>query len=395
MAIFPGIRELKESIGATPVEAPEIPDTYEHHPGDDHRFMARALKLAEKGLFTTQPNPRVGCVITRNGVIVGEGWHRFAGEPHAEIHALRQAGRLARDGTLYVNLEPCCHHGRTPPCTEAIIKAGIVRVVCAMEDPNPLVNRAGISALQNAGIDVDMGINHEHALRLNRGFVSRTTRGIPWVTLKIASSLDGKTALASGESQWITAEAARHDAHRLRASSAAILTGIGTVLRDDPRMTARLDGVQRQPLRVILDSRLSTPVDAAILSEPGDVLILTDPECVGDADLYPQKNVEVFGCRMQGGGVDLGAVLDELGRREINEVMLEAGSRLSGTMLAQGLVDEVVVYMAPDLLGADARGMFLIPGIETMAEKQTLSFREIRMIGRDVRLTLDVQHRQD
>ena len=390
MAIFPGIRELKESIGSTTVGLPDIPESYEAMPGDDHRFMARALRLAEQGIATSHPNPRVGCVITRNGVVVGEGWHRFAGEPHAEVNALREAGRLAQDGTLYVNLEPCCHHGRTPPCTDAIIRAGISRVVCAMEDPNPLVNRAGISALQHAGIAVDVGVAHDRALHLNRGFVRRVTRGIPWVTLKIAVSLDGKTALASGESQWITSEAARQDAHRVRSASAAIVTGIGTVLRDNPRMTARLPDVERQPLRVILDSRLSTPVDAAILQEPGNVLILTNPECVSDADLYSQKNVEIMGCAMRGGSVDLRSVLEELGRREINDVMLEAGARLSGSMLAQGLVDDLVVYMAPDLLGDGARGMFGIPGIDSMPDKHRLSFRDLRRIGRDLRIVLDV-----
>lgn len=391
MAIFPGIRELRESIGAQPENRREIPETYDQPAGDDHRFMARALELAAKGTCTTQPNPRVGCVITRNGVVVGEGWHRFAGEPHAEVGALRQAGRHAHGGTLYVNLEPCGFHGRTPPCTDAIIKAGIRRVVCAMEDPNPRVSRAGISALRQAGICVEVGPNREHALRLNRGFVRRMTLGVPWVTLKIAVSLDGKTAMASGESQWITSEAARRDAHRLRAASAAVVTGIGTVLRDNPRMTARLPGIRRQPLRVILDSRLSTSVDAAILAEPGNVLIMTDPAIVADAGLYPQKNVEVVGCTMQGGSVDPRAALSELGRREINEVMLEAGSRLSGAMLARGLVDELVVYMAPDLLGGEAHDMFLIPGLENLGDRRRLSFRDIRMVGRDLRLTLDIE----
>jgi diaminohydroxyphosphoribosylaminopyrimidine deaminase/5-amino-6-(5-phosphoribosylamino)uracil reductase len=263
-----------------------------------------------------------------------------------------------------------------------------------MEDPNPLVNRAGISVLQHAGINVELGVARDQALYLNRGFVSRVTRGIPWVTLKIAVSLDGKTALASGESQWITSEEARRDAHRVRSASSAIVTGVGTVLRDNPRMTARMPGVERQPLRVILDSRLSTPVDAAILDEPGNVLILTSPESVVDADLYPQTNVEIMGCAMQGSSVDLQAVLEELGRRGINDLMLEAGARLSGSMLAQGLVDDLVVYMAPDLLGDAARGMFGIPGIESMQDKQKLRFRDLRQIGRDMRLVLDVVREQ-
>ncbi|MGI9316293.1 MAG: bifunctional diaminohydroxyphosphoribosylaminopyrimidine deaminase/5-amino-6-(5-phosphoribosylamino)uracil reductase RibD, partial [bacterium] len=316
MAIFPGIKELKESIVSQPAPQIEIPDQYDHHPGDDHKFMARALKLAEKGVNTTHPNPRVGCVITRNGVLVGEGFHGFAGESHAEVNALKDAGRYASGGTMYVNLEPCCHHGRTPPCTDAIIKAGISRVVIAMNDPNPLVNRAGISALQKAGIFVESGINHERALWLNRGFVRRITLGVPWVTLKIAISLDGKTAMESGESQWITSEPARQDAHRVRAENSAILTGIGTVLRDNPRMTARLPEVERQPLRVILDSRLSTPPNAAILEPPGEVLIVTSPSETADSGLFSQKNVEVIGCSMTGGSIDLKQVMLELGSRE-------------------------------------------------------------------------------
>lgn len=391
MAIFPGIKELKESIGAQSVREIDIPEDYVIHPGDDHRFMARALKLAEHGIFTTHPNPRVGCVITKNGVVVGEGYHRFAGEAHAEVIALKQAGKYAKGGTLYVNLEPCCHHGRTAPCTDAIIKAGINRVVIAMEDPNPLVNRAGISALQKANISVETGINHDRAMRLNRGFIRRIVDKKPWVTLKIAISLDGKTAMKSGESQWITSEPARLDAHRLRAASSAILTGIGTVLRDDPAMTARIPEVERQPLRVILDSRLSTPVDAQILNAQGKVLIITAPSTLNDSPLYPQKNVEVIGVPMKGGSIDIQEVLLELGRREINELMLEAGSRLSGAMLEQGLVDELVVYMAPDLLGSDARGMFRIPGIEEMSDKHILEFSDIRTVGRDIRLSLRIK----
>ncbi len=353
--------------------------------------MSRALELAAAGRFTTHPNPRVGCVITRKGDVVGEGWHQAPGQPHAEINALRQAGQLARGGTLYVNLEPCCFQGRTPPCTDAIIKAGISRVVCAMEDPNPRVNGTGLSILQHAGIVVQVGPHSSQALRLNRGFVSRLTRGVPWVILKMAASLDGKSAMANGDSQWITQSTARQDAHQLRASSAAVLTGIGTILRDNPRMSARLTGITRQPLRVILDSRLTTPPDAAILSEPGEVLIMTSPEVVHQANRYVRENVEVIGCTMQGNHVDLRSVLFELGKREINELMLEAGPRLCGAMLAEGWVNEMVVYMAPDLLGANAQSMFQIPGLESLEDKVRLSFRDIRRLGRDVRLQLDVE----
>lgn len=391
MALFPGIRELKESISSAGESDVEIPETYDPSPGDDHRFMAMALKLAEKGVNTTHPNPRVGCVITRNGVVVGEGYHRVAGEPHAEVHALKQAGKNARGGALYVNLEPCCHQGRTPPCTDAIIKAGIARVVIAMEDPNPLVHRLGIRALREAGIDVETGINQERAQWLNRGFSQRVTTGRPWVTLKLATSLDGKTAMQNGESQWITSEAARHNAHHMRAKSSAILTGIGTVLRDNPRMTARITGAEQQPLRVILDSRLSTPVDAAILEAPGNVLIITSPEHLADADMLQRKNVEVISCPLKGGAIDLTRMLNELGKREINFLMLEAGSRLCGGMLEQGLVNEVVVYMAPDILGSDARGMFRIAGLESIEDKLKLEFRDVRQVGRDMRLTMTVQ----
>jgi len=391
MAIFSGIRELKETISSHSSRELVIPDEYTVHPGDDHRFMARALKLADKGVFTTHPNPRVGCVITKNGVVVGEGYHKFAGQAHAEIHALKQAGKYARGSTLYVNLEPCCHHGRTPPCTDAIIKSGVSRVVIAMEDPNPLVNRAGISVLKKAGIIVETGINHDRAMRLNRGFIKRIIEGKPWVTLKIAVSLDGKTALQSGDSQWITSEPARLDAHRLRAASSAILTGVGTVLRDDPEMTARVPEVERQPLRVILDSRLSTPANAKILNAKGAALIMTAPNMLSDAEIYPQKNVEVIGVPMKGSAIDINEVLLELGRREVNDLMLEAGSRLSGALLEQSMVDEVVVYMAPDLLGSDARGMFRIPGIEEMHDKHLLEFTDIRKVGRDIRLNLQTR----
>ncbi len=390
MAAFPGIHEWAETMISPLSPQPGISSFSEGQAGEDHQFMGRALRLAQNGCFTSHPNPRVGCVITKDGMVVGEGWHQFAGEAHAEVHALRQAGKRAQGGTLYVNLEPCSIHGRTPPCTDAIIQSGIRRVVCAMADPNPRVNGTGISALRQAGILVQTGPNHQQALRLNRGFVRRMTQGIPWVTLKVAASLDGMSAMKNGESQWITGQDARRDAHRLRASSAAIITGIGTVLRDNPRMTVRIQGLKSQPLRVIMDSRLSTPLDAAILSGPGRVLILTAPEMIQDASSYPHENVEVHACPMQGDSMDLQEALRELGRREINEVMLEAGPRLGGAMLAQELVDELVIYMAPDLLGCHAKSMFQIPGLESLTDRLRLTFQDIRRIGRDVRLILAV-----
>ena len=377
--------------GRPPASAPRRDDA-PHQPGlgDDERFMARALALAANGINTTHPNPRVGCVVVAGGAVVGEGWHRNAGGEHAEIIALKQAGKSAKGATLYLTLEPCSHHGRTPPCVDAVIKAGIRRAVIAMEDPNPVVNRAGISALQRAGIDLIEGVGKRPAQRLNRGFCKRMTAGRPWVTLKMAVSLDGKTAMASGESQWITSEAARRDAHKLRASSSAILTGVGTVLRDDPKMTARLEQVERHPLRVILDSNLSTPAQARILRPPGNTLIITTAGNDKDAELLSGDGVEVVACREQAGQIDLRQVMTELAEREINELMLEAGPRLSGNMLKQRLVDQVIIYMAPDLLGHDARGMFNIPGLESIADKHRLAFRDVRMVGRDLRLSLDI-----
>ncbi len=368
--------------------------------GDDERFMAQALALAARGVNTTHPNPRVGCVVVHNGVVVGEGWHRFAGEAHAEIIALARAAKRAKGAIMYSTLEPCCHHGRTPPCVQAVRKAGIRRAVIAMQDPNPQVNGAGIAALERAGIAVTLGVGKPAAHALNRGFYQRMVHGKPWVTLKMAVSLDGKTALASGESQWITSAAARRDAHQLRAASSAILTGVGTVLRDDPKMTVRLGLASasaseldaRQPLRVILDSHLSTPAHAKILHQPGNALIITAVKNDAEAALFGggSNAVEVLACRAQRGQLDLQQVLAELAKREVNELLVEAGARLSGSMLEQQLVDQVIIYLAPDLLGDEARGMFNIAGLETLADRRRLTFREVRRVGRDLRLSLDV-----
>ena len=374
-----------------------------HAPGQDERFMARALALAAKGINTTHPNPRVGCVVVNDGAVVGEGWHRLAGQDHAEIIALKRAAKRAKGATLYLTLEPCTHHGRTPPCVTALIKAGIRRAVIAMQDPDPRVNGGGMEALQKAGVEVTLGVGKHAAQQLNRGFCQRILHARPWVTLKMAVSLDGKTALANGMSQWITSEAARRDAHRLRAASSAILTGVGTVLRDDPQMTARpnddmgdtgdMGGIERQPLRVILDSHLSTPRQAKILQPPGKTLIITTSN-EPDAEWLSGDAVEVIPCRpstsVNADGIDLQQVMTELAEREINEVMLEAGPRLSGNMLKARLVDQVVIYMAPNLLGNDARGMFDIPGLERMADKHRLAFRDVRMVGADLRLCLDI-----
>jgi len=357
-------------------------------PGEDDRYMARALQLAVKGVNTSHPNPAVGCVIVNDGKVVGEGWHQNAGGPHAEIMALKSAGSAARGATMYVTLEPCCHQGKTPPCTRAVIKSGIARVVTALEDPNPLVNRAGISALQQAGIDVLCGVGQNQAKQINRGFLKRVTTGIPWVTLKIATSLDGKTAMDSGESQWITGSAARRDAHRLRASSSAILTGVGTVLRDDPSMTARSEGVQRQPHRIILDTNLSTPVEANIFNGDGKVVLLTTVTDEESIPPYDPRKTEVISFEEVRGRIDLYQVVKILGEKEYNSILLEAGSRLSGSMLRAGLVDEIVVYMSPDLLGSDARDMFSIGGMQFLSDRIAFEFESVIAVGRDMKVTL-------
>ena len=366
---------------------------YDH--GYDEGYMARALQLARKGVTTCHPNPAVGCVIVNNGEVVGEGWHDFAGRAHAEINALKQAGKSSAGATMYVTLEPCSHHGKTPPCVKSIIKFRISRAVIATEDPNPRVNGAGIAALRRAGVAVTTGIGEHQSRQLNRGFIKRITTGIPWVTLKIATSMDGKTAMANGESQWITSPPARQDAQKLRAAASGILTGIGTVLRDDPNMNVRLDGVevQRQPLRIILDTNLSTPANAKILGGDGaggKVLIITANSADSAAEIFSDDAAEIIHCRTAGGKIDLHEVMLELGQREMNTILLEAGARLSGSMFEQGLVDEIVVYMAPDLLGGDARDMFTIPRLEQLADKLQLEYQDITRVGRDLRLTLSV-----
>ena len=355
---------------------------------DDHRFMGRALELARRGLYTCDPNPRVGCVIVRDGEIVGEGWHEAAGGPHAEIVALEQAGsEHARGATVYVTLEPCCHHGRTPPCTAALVAAGVARVVAAMEDPNPRVAGQGLAALREAGIAVESGVAAEAAARLNPGFIKRMRKGRPFVRAKLAMSLDGRTALASGESKWITSAQARADVHRLRARSSAVMTGVGTVLADDPALTARVEGAVRQPLRVVVDTHLSMPETAALLRQPGETVVFTCRGPGGHHDRLAAAGAEVVTVPARGDRVDLEAVLDELARREVNEVLLEMGATLAGAMLRRGLVDELVIYMAPVLLGDTARPLFRLPGIERMDQRLALEIEEIRAVGPDWRIT--------
>jgi diaminohydroxyphosphoribosylaminopyrimidine deaminase / 5-amino-6-(5-phosphoribosylamino)uracil reductase len=364
----------------------------------DHAHMARALQLARLGRYTTDPNPRVGCVLVRDGSVVGEGFHRRAGEPHAERMAIADAGGSARGATAYVTLEPCCHHGRTPPCTEGLLQAGVVRVVAAMIDPNPLVGGKGLAQLREAGVEVASGLLEDQARALNPGFVKRMAEGVPYVRLKLAMSLDGRTAMASGESQWITGEAARRDVQRLRAGSSAIVTGIGTVLADDPSMNVRLvaddlPGVQSdefvlQPLRVVLDTRARMPADARMLSLPGITLV-----CVGESADEPalqalrSAGAEVLRLPQDGRGLQWPPLLQALAQRGVNEVLLECGATLAGSGLQAGVVDELIVYQAPHLMGDAARGLVKLPGIERMAERIQLRLLQVRQIGDDLRLT--------
>ncbi len=352
---------------------------------DDYRWMARALVLAERGLFTTTPNPRVGCVIVRDERIIGEGWHVRAGEPHAEVHALAMAGAAARGATAYVTLEPCSHHGRTPPCAEALVKAGVARVVAAMQDPNPLVAGRGLARLQEAGIEVLSGVQEAGARELNIGFVSRMTRGRPWLRLKAAATLDGKTALDNGVSQWITGDDARRDAHRWRARSCAVLTGIGTVRDDDPQLNVRAIPTDRQPLRVVVDARLETPLNAKVL-DGGKVLIAGATDNPERIAALLRRGADVLMLPNDGGKVDLPALLAELGRRGINEVLAESGFKLNGSLLREGCVDELILYLAPSLVGDAARGLFNLPPLTSLADKRQLAFHDVRQVGRDLRI---------
>jgi diaminohydroxyphosphoribosylaminopyrimidine deaminase / 5-amino-6-(5-phosphoribosylamino)uracil reductase len=377
----------------------------------DHGHMAQALRLAERGLYTTQPNPRVGCVIASGEHVVGQGWHRRAGEPHAEVFALREAGERARGATAYVTLEPCAHWGRTPPCADALIAAGVARVVIAAEDPFPQVDGHGIAKLREAGIDVQTGLMRDAAREINIGFFSRIERGRPWVRVKLAMSLDGRTALANGESKWITGEAARADVQRWRARSSAILTGSGTVLADNPRLTVRLagdfpllgeqgKGTTRDapshetskpaafipPLRVILDRHLSTPASSHVLDGHAPTLLL-HAASVKSAD-HRFDNVELAAVAEQGDALDLQAVLTLLAERYCNEVHVEAGPTLCGALFAAGLADELLLYIAPVMLGDSARPLMHLPPLGDMAARLSLHIVEQRQVGSDWRLRL-------
>ncbi len=354
----------------------------------DTEYMQRALRLAERGLYTTDPNPRVGCVIVKDDKVIAEGWHRRAGEPHAEILALQQAGDEAAGATVYVSLEPCSHHGKTPPCADALVRAGVSRVVAAMQDPNPEVAGNGFEQLRKQGIAVESGLLEQAARSVNPGFIKRMQSGRPFVRIKMAMSLDGRTAMASGESQWISGEAARADVQRLRARSSVILTGVDTVIYDDPSLNVRLSAQQlgiegdvRQPHRVVLDSQLRFPPGAKMLTLQGTTTVLTTKQETADLAC------EVVSLDEAGGRVDLAAVMNWLSALQANEVHVEAGASLCGALLQSKLVDEIVVYMAPHIMGSNARGMFNIPGLETMADRIRLDIIDVRQFGKDMRIT--------
>jgi diaminohydroxyphosphoribosylaminopyrimidine deaminase/5-amino-6-(5-phosphoribosylamino)uracil reductase len=356
----------------------------------DHAFMARALQLARRGLNTTTPNPRVGCVVVRAGEVVGEGWHERAGEPHAEVHALRAAGARAAGATAYVSLEPCSHHGRTPPCAEALVAAGLVRVVAATRDPNPQVAGAGLARLRAAGIETACGLLEAQAREVNVGFVSRLERGRPWVRVKTAASLDGRTALANGVSQWITGPLARRDGHRWRARACAVMAGIGTLQADDPRLNVREVETSRQPMRIVVDRSLDMSPNARVL-EGGNVLVFCARETPVKAARLRAAGAEVVELADAGGKVDLAAMMRELGRRELNEVHVESGNRLNGALMRAGVVDELLIYLAPQLLGDVARGMFDLGALTSLGQRVDLQIGDLRRIGPDLRLIARVR----
>lgn len=350
--------------------------------------MARALRLAKRGRYSAHPNPMVGCVLAKGADIVGEGWHEMAGEPHAEINALRDAGENAQGATAYVSLEPCAHEGRTPPCIFALTGAGVSRVVIAMQDPYTEVAGKGIAALREAGVEVNVGLMQASAEDLNRGFLSRVTRGRPFVQLKLACSLDGAIAMASGESQWITGAAARADVQRLRASSGAILTGIGTVLADDPSLNVRapeIDTRGLQPLRVVLDGSLRMARSANMLALPGDTIVCHCSDADGSELRDAGATIESFSGT--NGRVDVAAVLEYLGDREVNDVLVEAGPTLAGHLLQNKHVDELVIYQAPHIMGSETRRLVETPGWQSLADRQELEITDVRQVGADTRVT--------
>lgn len=373
----------------------------------DTQYMALALQLAEKGLYTTQPNPRVGCVLVKDGRIIGQGWHEQAGAEHAEINALRDAAGgnadisgVAKGATAYVTLEPCSHHGKTPPCCEALMAAGVAKVVAAMEDPNPLVSGKGLALLKQNGVTTKCGLLEAEARALNPGFISRMTTKRPFVRCKMAISLDGRTAMASGESKWITGPAARADVQRWRARSDAIVIGVDTVLADNPSMTVRLEDWSgdkpaswqsnadiKQPIRVVLDSKLRLPKDAKMLSLPGETWVFTaEAPDHAQGKVLQAAGAKVVSVPVNDKHLDLAAVLDYLAQEEINEILVETGATLSGAFVQAGLLDEQIIYMAPKLMGDQARPLYHLPGVEGMDQSLALDIKDIRLVGDDIRL---------
>ncbi len=351
---------------------------------NDEVFLRRAVKIAENGLFSARPNPRVGCVIVKNGRVIGEGWHVRAGEAHAEINALASASDSTAGADVYVSLEPCSHTGRTPPCVDALIEAGVARVITATTDPNPKVYGEGVNRLRASGIEVVVAESDFGAAELNSGFFKRMLTGRPQIRLKIAATLDGRTAARDGSSRWITGAEARADVHRLRARSCAVVTGIGTVLADDPRLTARVDGVLAQPIRVIVQGRRRIPMDARLFNEPGRIVLVQPESDCGNEALTDDVGVVVFSDGS--GSVDLEALIRFLSEQECNEVLIESGPKLSGAFLAQGLVDEIWVYQSAGLLGDRGRAMFELDGVNTIADQMMLHLKEVTHVGEDLRL---------
>jgi len=356
----------------------------------DIEWMTRALRLGARGLYTTTPNPRVGCVIVSNGQVVGEGAHLKAGEPHAEVHALRAAAEQARGATAYVTLEPCSHFGRTPPCADALVNAGVSRVVVAMQDPNPLVAGNGIARLQAQGIAVTVGVCEAQARALNPGFIQRMTQQRPYVRLKVAASLDGRTALANGHSQWITSAAARKDVHHWRAQSCAIVTGIASILQDDSSLTVRDVNTPRQPLRVIVDSQLRIPIDAKVLQD-GNALVAYAQGDAAKLEILQVMGVRTLQAPNAQGQVDLAALMQTLTALPCNEVLIEAGATLNGAFLQSRYVDELLLYYAPKLMGHTARGMFALPELTQMSAVRDLNMLDVRQFGQDLRIQAKLQ----
>ena len=358
----------------------------------DEEFMARALRLAGNGLYSARPNPRVGCVLTRQGAVVGEGWHEYAGQAHAEIAALQSAGEQARGATAYVTLEPCAHQGKTPPCADALIAAGVAKVVVAMQDPNPLVSGQGSARLEAAGIDVKVGVLQAQAEALNPGFISRMRRGRPFVRAKLGASLDGRTAMASRESKWITGAAARADVQKWRARSSAIIVGIDTVQADDPRLDVRDITLARQPLRVVVDSRLRISPQAKILAGTGPVLVATANDDAARAERLRGSHVEVLYLPGEAGQVDLAALMRQLTAHEVNEVLVESGATLCGALLQAKLLDEIIMYLAPCLMGDQGRGMFSLPELQRMSDRIALEIQDMRAVGSDWRIVCRIKN---